>query len=164
MSGPTAADIMSPLVVTLTPEDDIYSAMRTLLKKRLSGAPVIDRQGTLVGMLSEKDCLRILTAEAFDGLPQGTVAGYMTSPVETVKRDTSVYDIVTTFLGRSFRRMPVLDDGGHVVGLVTRRDLLVAIESMTDNSYLYGTEDQHLPLEESAGVDSAMRRARSQKD
>jgi len=164
MPGPTAADIMSPLVVTLTPEEDIYSAMRTLLKKRLSGAPVIDREGTLVGMLSEKDCLRILTAEAFDGLPQGTVAGYMTSPVETVKMDTSIYDIVTRFLDSAFRRMPVLDDGGHVAGLVTRRDLLVAIESMRDNSYLYGTEDQHLPLEESMGVDSAMRRARSQKD
>ena len=162
--GPTAADIMSPLVVTLTPEEDIYSAMRTLLKKRLSGAPVIDREGSLVGMLSEKDCLRILTAEAFDGLPQGTVAGYMSSPVETLTMETSIYDIVTRFLDRAFRRMPVLDDGGHVVGLVTRRDLLAAIESMRDNSYLYGTEDQHLSLEESAGVDSAMRRARRQKD
>ena len=92
MPGPTAADIMSPLVVTLTPEAEIYSAMRTLLKKRLSGAPVIDREGTLVGMLSEKDCLRILIAEAFDGLPLGTVAGYMTSPVETVKMETSIYE------------------------------------------------------------------------
>lgn len=164
MPDRTAADIMSALVVALSPEDNIYAAMHTLLRKRLSGAPVIDGEGNLVGMLSEKDCLRVLTAEAFDGLPLGTVAGYMTSPVETLTLGTSIYDIVHRFLARSFRRMPVVDEGGHVVGLVTRRDVLAAIESMRDNSYLYGTEDKHLSLDEGAGVDSAMRRARSQKD
>jgi CBS domain-containing protein len=150
---------MSQLVVALFPETDIYEAMHSLLKKKVSGAPVIDDGGNLVGMLSEKDCLRILTAEAFDGLPQGTVSGYMTEPVQTVTPDTSVYDIVTRFLNSGFRRMPVIDEKGRVVGLVTRRDVLTAIESMRDNSYLYGTEEKH-PPEEGAGVDSAMRRAR----
>ena len=59
--------------------------------------------------------------------------------------------------------MPVVDGKGDVVGQVSRRDVLRAIGSMRDNSYLYGTADQQLPLDDGPGVDSAMRRARSQK-
>ena len=163
MSNRTAAEVMSPLVVTLSPDDDIYDAMHTLLKKKISCAPVLDDQRRLVGILSEKDCLRILSAEAFDGMPQGTVAGYMTGPVETLMPHTSVYDIVHRFLERAFHQMPVVDGEGNVLGQVSRRDVLRAIESMRDNSYLYGTADVSLPLDEGTGVHSAMRRARSQK-
>jgi len=163
MPSKTAGEIMSPLVVTLSPDKNIYEAMHTLLKKRTSCAPVIDAERRLVGILSEKDCLRILSAEAFEGMPQATVAGYMTAPVETLAPETSVYDIVHRFLERAFHQMPVVDGKGDVVGQVSRRDVLRAIESMRDNSYLYGTADLHLPLDEGPGVDSAMRRARSQK-
>jgi CBS domain-containing protein len=160
MANRSAADIMSPVVVTLSPADNIYDAMHTLLKKKISSAPVVNDEGGLVGMLSEKDCLRILTAEAFEGLPQGTVAGYMTESVETLTPEVSVYDIVHHFLERTFHQMPVVDEKGRVLGQVSRRDVLVAIESMRDNSYLYGTADRQLPSEEGAGVDSAMKRAR----
>ncbi len=163
MPNRTAAEVMSPLVVTLSPDNDIYDAMKILLKKRISSAPVIDAERHLVGILSEKDCLRILSAEAFDGMPQGTVAGYMTGPVETLTPQTSVYDIVHRFLSRAFHQMPVVDSEGNVLGQVSRRDVLRAIESMRDNSYLYGTADQQLSLEEETGVDSAMRRARAQR-
>jgi CBS-domain-containing membrane protein len=164
MSNRTAAGVMSPLVVTLSPDDDIYDAVHTLLKKRVSCAPVLDAERRLVGILSEKDCLRIVSAEAFEGMPQGTVAGYMTEPVETLQPQTSVWDIVHLFLERAFHQMPVVDDKGNVLGQVSRRDVLRAIESMHDNSYLYGIADQPLPPDEGAGVDSAMRRARSQKN
>ena len=163
MPNRNAKEVMSAVVVTLSPDDDIYGAMTTLLKKKISSAPVIDGQKRLVGILSEKDCLRILTGAAFDGMPEGTVASYMTGPVETLTPDTSVYDIVHRFLGRAFHQMPVVDEEGNVLGLVRRRDVLRAIEDMRDNSYLYGTADQQLPLDEGVGVDSAMRRARSQK-
>ena len=159
----TANGVMSPIVVTLSPDDDIHRAMHTLLKKRISSAPVVDGQGRLVGILSEKDCLRTLTGAAFDGMPEATVASYMTAPVETLTPETSVYDIVNRFLGRAFHQMPVVDNTGRVLGQVSRRDVLVAIESMRDNSYLYGSADRALPPDEGAGVDSAMRRARSQK-
>lgn len=159
-----AADMMSSLIVTLSPEQDIYTALHALLAKKVSGAPVVDARGNLVGMLSEKDCLKVLTAEAFDGLPEGKVSNYMTAEVQTVRPETSIYDIVHCFLRNNFRRLPVIDADGLLVGLVTRRDVLTAIESMRDNSYLYGSEDRHLPLEdEGSGVDSAMRRARLTK-
>ena len=163
MPNRTANTVMSPLVVTVSPHDDIYRAMQTLLRKRISSAPVVDAEGRLVGILSEKDCLRILTGAAFEGWPEATVASYMTAPVETLTPETSVYDMVNRFLGRAFHQMPVVDEDGHVLGQVSRRDVLVAIESMRDNSYLYGTADQQLPPDEGTGVDSAMRLARFQK-
>jgi CBS domain-containing protein len=162
MPNRTAADIMMTKVVTLAPGDDIYAAMRTLLKKKISGAPVVDEAGTVVGVLSEKDCLKVLTAVAFEGVPGGTVATYMTGKVDAVDPSTSVYDLVTRFIQNHYRRLPVTDSDGRLLGQVSRRDVLAVIESMEDNSFLYGTEDHHLRpgTDEELGVDSAMRRAR----
>lgn len=157
-----AVDIMTRKVVTLSPETDIYTAMKTFLAKRFSGAPVVDARGTLIGILSEKDCLKVLTGEAFDGLPEGRVADYMTKPVETVSPETNILDIVGRFLNMPFRRLPVVDDEGRLIGQISRRDLLRAIDSMRDNSYLYGTkEPRPIEIDENMGVHSAMRIARS---
>ena len=162
MPNRTAADIMTKKVVTLSPDTDVYEAMRTLLKKKISGAPVVDKDGTIVGILSEKDCLKVLTAEAFDGVPKGTVASYMTRTVESIGPAASIHDVVNCFLQNYFRRLPVVDRDGRLLGQVSRRDVVAVIESMRDNSYLYGTEDKYLHpgTDEAVGVDSAMRRAR----
>ena len=160
MPNGTAADVMEKNVVTLSPEADVYSALRTLLKKKISGAPVVDQNGNVVGMLSEKDCLKILAGAAFDGLPGGTVAHYMTHPVVSITPTTSIFDVVNRFLHSHFRRLPVVDDDGRLMGQVSRRNVLVAIESIRENSYLYGSPDKRLSLKEEMGVDSAMRRAR----
>lgn len=157
-----ARDLMTRGLVTLSPETEICTATKSLLKHRISGAPVIDENRRLVGILSEKDCLRVLSGEAYDGLPEGHVRDYMTRTVETVGPDSTLLDIVGVFLARSFRRLPVVDDDGVVLGQISRRDALVAIESMWDNSYLYGTKSRRLePDDGSPGVDSAIRAARN---
>jgi len=56
----TIADYMSTELVSFSPEDEIIEAMRRLLHWQLSGAPVIDEAGQLVGILSQKDCLAIV--------------------------------------------------------------------------------------------------------
>ena len=104
-----AADIMTRSVVTLAPDLDIYGAMQCLLKKKISGAPVVDSDGRLVGMLSEKDCLKVLAGEALDGLPEGKVSDYMTRSVESITPTTSIYDVVHNFLQLHVRRLPVVD-------------------------------------------------------
>ena len=158
MPEQTAREIMARSEMTLSPETNIYSAMKSLLKHRLLGAAVVDAEGRLVGMLTEKDCLKILAGEAFDGLPEGRVQDYMTRDVETVSPTASLYDIVQRFLGKAYRKLPVVDDQGRVIGQLSRRDALRAIESIRDNSYLYGSKERHPP--EGGGVDSAMRIAR----
>jgi CBS-domain-containing membrane protein len=162
MFNQTVADIMSRSVVTLKYDIDIYAAVRTLLKHKISGAPVVNEDKKLVGVLSEKDCLKVLVGSALDGLPEGRVSDYMTEQVETISPSSSIYEVVHRFISRSYRRLPVVDDSGCLVGLVSRRDALAAIESIRDNSFLYGTKDQHPP--DGSGVDSAMRIARGKKN
>ena len=119
MPSQTAADIMTRSLVTLSPEDGIYKAIKVLLRRKISGAPVVDASGRLVGILSEKDCLRVLVGAALDGLPDGQVRNFMTETVESIRPDASLYDLTHRFITGSYRRLPVVDDGGRVVGQVS---------------------------------------------
>ena len=166
MPNRTAADIMTRKLIILTPETDIYEAIHTLIKKGISGAPVVDGDGNLMGILSEYDCLKVMTSGAFEGLPEGKVADYMTCPATTIRPDASIFDIVTKFIENPIRRLPVMDANGQLLGLISRRDVLVAIESIHDNPRFYGArqEEYYPPSSEDArGVTSAMRDARGKK-
>jgi CBS domain-containing protein len=157
MKVPTAADIMDRSEMTLTKELDIGIAMHKMLRAKLNGAPVIDSEGRLCGMLTEKDCLTALVREAVDGEPGATVRDYMTSSVHSVAPTAQLLDITHLFLSHPFRKLPVVDSDGRVVGQVSRRDILRAIDSAKDNPFLYGTKDQS--LQQTGGVHSAMQRA-----
>ena len=136
MDSLTVADIMARSEATLDPESDIYDALERLLKSRLTGAPVVDDDGTLLGMLTERDCLKVMVDGAVDGLPRAKVSDYMTSPAESITPTASLYDVAQIFLTRSYRKLPVVDQDGRVIGQVSRRDILVAIESARDNPRL----------------------------
>ena len=136
MDSLTVADIMARSEATLGPESDIYDALDWLLKSRLTGAPVVDDDGMLLGMLTERDCLKVMVDGALDGLPRAKVSDYMTSPAESITPTASLYDVAQIFLRRSYRKLPVVDRDGRVIGQVSRRDILVAIESARDNPRL----------------------------
>ena len=159
MPNPTAADIMDR-EATLSPEADIYDAITQLLKSKLSGAPVVDGNGGLIGMLSERDCLKVIVGGALDGRPGGQVSDFMTRSPESISPDTGLFEIVHIFLTKTFRKLPVVDGDGRVVGQVSRRDALSALEKIRDNPWLYGTGDRRPPEGTGSGVDSAMRIAR----
>ena len=146
---------------TLSPDMDIYRAMKQLLKSRLTGAPVVDDDGMLLGMLTERDCLQVLVAGELDGLPGGKVSDYMSTPAESIWLTSSLYDIVHIVLTKAFRKLPVVDDHGRVIGQASRRDTLEVFESSRDNPRLYGTKDE--PPPDGSGVDSAMKIARGRR-
>jgi CBS domain-containing protein len=129
---PTARDIMATSVITLRPEASIFVAMRTLLSKRISGAPVVAEDGQVVGMISELDCLRVLSSDEFyDGHQEeaGTVQDFMTEAGRTISPDMDLYAIAHYFLTTPVRRLPVVVDG-RLLGQVSRRDVLATIEEM----------------------------------
>ena len=154
----TAVDVMTRAEITLSPEDSIYEATKRLLKHRLFGAPVVDSDGRLLGMLTDRECFGAVAGQALDGLPDGSVQDYMAHDVETVSQDASLYELISKFRSSTHRKFPVVDREGRVVGQVSRRDTLIALERIHDNSYLYGSKDE--TQAEVEGVDSAMRRAR----
>lgn len=125
---PVVRDQMDKHVATLAPQDDILDAVAFLVEKRVTGAPVVDRAGKLVGILTETDCLRLI-AEGVDGkLPRGTVASYMTPDPETISPDMDIYFAAGLFIDRDFRRFLVVEDG-KLVGAITRFDILRAVSA-----------------------------------
>lgn len=121
---PNVRDIMSPKVMTLHQGMTMEEAMNTLLRYKHSGAPVVDAEGRLVGMLSEKDCLRMFFGSLYDRLPLGTVAQYMSTTLTTCHPTDSMLAVAQVFFRHSFRRLPVVDSSGRMVGIISRSDVL----------------------------------------
>lgn len=122
----TVREFMSRKVVTFRPTDDVLDAMSELIQNKISGAPVVDDHGHLVGMLSEFDCLPLVLSASYHGVPGGPVSDLMVTDVKTVDADMSIVDLAQLFVQSRLRRYPVLKDN-RVVGQISRRDVLRAL-------------------------------------
>ena len=85
MKFPTIDKIMDKEEITLSPDQPIHEAINVLLERKVTGAPVLDKNRKIVGMITEKDCLRVLLDSAYHNMPfDKTVASYMSPVVKTV--------------------------------------------------------------------------------
>jgi len=119
-------DHMSKNVVTLDPEMDILRAGHTLINNDISGAPVLDKSGVLVGILSERDFMRVAMQAHYHGIPGGLVRDHMSVNPQFVGPEESILDLARLFLEGRFHRYPVLANG-HLVGVISRRDVMRAM-------------------------------------
>jgi len=128
---PRIGDHMDAVVPTLSPETQIMKAVDFLLRHRVTGAPVVDSDGRLLGSITETDLLKLVT-EGIQGQPptEVTVAEYMTTDVVTVLPTVDIYYVAGIFLKTKFRRLPVVEDG-KIVGAITRYDLLRVIRTLS---------------------------------
>ncbi len=120
-----ASDIMTTKLVTLKPEMDVFHGINVLVKNRISGAPVVNDDGELLGVFSEKSCMQVLIGAAYEGLPTNQIQAFMNSTPQTICETTQVMSIAQMFLTTPLRRMPVMRDK-QLVGLVSRRDVIAA--------------------------------------
>ncbi len=127
--SPSVSEFMDKSFITLKPEMDVYKAIEILLDKKITGAAVVDDKGNLVGVLSEKDCLKTLVYGVYDNLPGGKVEDYMTKEVVTIPPHLDIVSVASKFMEFTFRRLLVVE-GTKLVGQITRRDLLRAIRKM----------------------------------
>ena len=125
----TAADYMSKDLVVLSPTMDVHEAIRRLIEHNLSGAPVIDNLGNLVGILTQRDCMAVALNAAYHQTEGGTVADYMSKDVETMETTTDLVVVIERFHRSRYRRFPVMS-GTRLVGQISRRDILRAVEDM----------------------------------
>ncbi len=125
----TARDYMSAKLITLAPETDIHRAMKILLKNRISGAPVLDKRGQLVGILSKKDCLKVAFRATYHKEWGGRVSDYMSREVETIDAGTDIVEVAQIFLKGPYRRFPVVSDD-RLVGQISRHDVLRALDDL----------------------------------
>ena len=126
---PTAGDYMTAKPVTFTPDMEIRRAVQLLLKHRISGAPVLDKEENLVGILSKKDCLKIVFSASYHQDWGGKVSEYMSREVKTVDVNADIVALAERFLKGPYRRFPVLDNN-RVVGQISRHDVLRALEDL----------------------------------
>ncbi len=124
-------DYMTQGVLTFKPEDSVIDALRTLLKKGRSGAPVIDASGNLVGMLSEIDCLKEALMGGYYQEVGDRVSDHMCTPVDTVDVDQDILTVADLFL-KGRRRLPVMEHG-KLVGIISRPDFARALIERIDN-------------------------------
>lgn len=155
--------IMTKNVVTLSPEDTIAAASMKLSSAKISGAPVVDASGRLIGILSEADILSSLKThqrslhlvypslssisvtfqeqvtereamEAYRDIENMKVKDIMTTEVEVVHEDEEVRGAVKKMVSKGINRLPVVDSENRVIGIVTRGDILRGIASESNNA------------------------------
>lgn len=127
-NGPiaTVADHMAVELVTLTPDMEIVQAVAVLMDNAVSGAPVLNEAGELVGVLSKRDCLKAALSASYYKQWGGTVADYMTREIQTLDAGLDIVDAAKAMIESSFRRFPVLRHG-RFVGQISRTDVLSAL-------------------------------------
>lgn len=123
---------MTTDLITFTPETDIIKAIDSMIEHQISGAPVLNENKELVGMISEKDCITVIIDSVYHNQPISTskVAKYMTTNLKTVSVEADVVDVASEFLKKNYKRFPVIDEKGRLVGQVSRRDILKAVKAM----------------------------------
>jgi len=136
MSFPSVVKFMASDELTLSADLSIDEAINIILDNKLTGAPVLDNDRAIVGMLTEKDCLRLIVDSAYNNMPNHdrTVADYMSPVVKTVTTEHDILDVANEFLTTHFRKFPVVHNG-RLVGQVSRRDILKAIREIKSTTW-----------------------------
>ncbi len=131
MTGPAilAREMMTKNLVTLAPDLNVFKAIDILLKKRISGAPVVESDGSFVGVFSESSCMKFITNAAYDSLPDASLLPFIDIAPPTISPETDLLSICQTFLDQATRRLPVLEDG-RLLGQISRRDVMRKISDL----------------------------------
>jgi CBS domain-containing protein len=125
----TVKEYMTANPVVFRPEMEVYQAIQKLLDLKITGAPVVDDHGKVIGAFSEVECLKITTAAAYYEEMAGKVSEYMTPDVTTLAPDTSILEAADLFSRSPLRHFPVMKDG-KLVGVISRVDILKALLSI----------------------------------
>lgn len=122
-------DYMAKNLITFRPETKILRVIETLLEYRITGAPVLNEKDQLVGLIDDKDCLKVLFDGAYHNQPvdNKTVAHYMSNVMKTISPETDIYEVADLFLNTVYKRLLVVDEDGRLLGQISRQDVLKAI-------------------------------------
>ena len=109
--------VMQKDVIRVTVDTPIRDAVAALVNKRAQLASVVDSSGSLIGVVTQKDCFRSALNASYYRQWRGSVKDYMTTEVETLDADTDFVTAAEAFLNKPYRAYPVLRDG-EVVGVL----------------------------------------------
>ncbi len=137
LSAPSVTKYMVKKLITFKPETEIHVVIDSLLKNRITGAPVLNNNGEVVGLIDDKDCLNVLVGSAYHNQPgsKENVASYMSSVMKSISVNDTIIDVANVFVHSPYKRLLVMDDEGKLVGQISRRDILRAIKDMETSTW-----------------------------
>ena len=121
-------NIMQTDLIVVRKETPVNEALELIVKHKITGLPVVEKNMELVGIVSEKDLLGIayhLITGTPTELQNKTVKAFMTTNITTFRPDDNLADTCQCFTEKPFRRVPIVD-GKKLVGLITRKDLIIS--------------------------------------
>jgi len=129
-------DYMSTKLITFSPEQSILEVMEAFAKHRISGGPVLDANGFLVGIISEADCMKQISESRYFNQPilDKSVERFMTKNVQSIPHDMSIFDAAGVFDKHNRRRLPVMKNG-ILVGQISRKDIVIAALKLSGHNW-----------------------------
>jgi CBS domain-containing protein len=130
------SDIMTRDLVLFKKHQSIHEVMQKFIKYRISGGPVVDDAGKLIGVISEADCMKEISDSRYFNLPilDKTVAHFMTKDVDTIDANKTIFEAASMFFKTTRRRFPVLEKT-QLVGQISRKDIVVATLNMKSQTW-----------------------------
>lgn len=124
-------DYMQERPVTISPDASLVDAVDLITKNKVSGLCVIGVDGTLLGILSELDCLRGILDATYSQGTVGLVREHMTSQnINSARVSDDIINVATDMLAKGQRRRPVVSDNNRLVGQITCRQILAGIRQL----------------------------------
>jgi CBS domain-containing protein len=131
MKRPTVRETMDTNTHSVLPQLPILEAITALIDSGVTGVPVVDAQGAVLGILSEEHCLKLLAeGDAKADRPTGTVSGYLDPSVPRVSPEMDVYYVAGMFLAHLQHRRFAVVENGKLVGVITRKDILKVLRRL----------------------------------
>jgi CBS domain-containing protein len=118
----TVGDILTKKVVVVTPDSSVYDAAKRMSDLEVSSTIIVDDSVKPIGVITEKDLVKRVIVQSVDPKTM-KVTDIMTSPVKTIPPDTSVFYASQMMHKNNFRRIPVVDAAGKLLGLITEGDI-----------------------------------------
>ena len=130
------SDIMKRNLVVFSPNDSIFDVMKKFVKYKISGGPVLNKNGKIVGVISEADCMKEISDSRYFNMPilDKRVKNFMEKNVDTIKSSTSIFDAASKFYNTSRRRFPVVENQ-KLVGQISRKDIVIAAINMQSQTW-----------------------------
>lgn len=130
---PSVESYMTRDLITFKKDTDINVVIKSLLDNRISGAPVLNDYGEVVGLIDDKDCLSVLFGDVYNRLPttSNTVSSYMSNVMKSISVDQNILEVAQIFVSSPYKRLLVMDKNNKLVGQISRRDILRAIKEMS---------------------------------
>ncbi|MAM15914.1 MAG: inosine-5-monophosphate dehydrogenase [Flavobacteriaceae bacterium] len=129
-------DIMSRNLIVFKPEETIHEVMKKFIKYRISGGPVVNEKGDLIGVISEADCMKEVSESRYFNMPilDKSVSNFMTTNVDTIDASKTIFEAASNFFKTSRRRFPVMEKN-KLVGQISRKDIVIATLNMKSNTW-----------------------------